>query len=146
MMKMIKYIPLLLIICLIMLWIGSVIRCEILTSRHSAEFIIPDEVVEWAGDSGTMKVISLSEQSAKIYYYYLNDYFAVLIYFTKHNNIWQYETWKAVWTSGSADDFIWPYFHHSPVGKALFVFFSIPLLLITIILWKYNEGKYEDPN
>lgn len=128
-------------------WIGSLIKCELLTCVHGSEFTIPDEVTSWIGNSGSTKIIGYSDQSAKIYYYYLNDYYSVEIDFIKNNSIWQYKTWRSVWSSGSADGASWPYFHHSPVGMALLCIAGIPLILLAgIVLYKDIDRKIKSKN
>ena len=126
---------LILIMLFAVVWGGSLIRCEVLTSKHGAEFTIPDVVTAWFGDDGTAKVISYSSQAAKVYYYSIEDGFAEEIYFIKHGNAWVFDTWGTVWSStGNADDFMWPYFYHTPTGMVSFFFISIPALLVATLL------------
>jgi len=147
-MRKLRYIPSIFIALFVLLWVGSIIKCEILTLMHLDEFNIPSSIPEgdiyWIGGGGQAKIVEYSNQSAKVYYYYTNDdYFAVAINFTKQDSTWQFGTWKAIWTSGSADDFLWPYIHHSPVGIALLIGFGILMALITIIVWKVISTKHK---
>jgi len=120
------------------LWVGSIIKCEIITLMYVNDFTISDEVAAWVGGTGKSKVIEYSDHSAKIYYYYMNDYFAYEISYIRNNNIWHIDTWKVIWSSGggSADDFLWPYMHHSPVGIAILISFGTLATLITVIIWR----------
>jgi hypothetical protein len=116
----------------------------LLTNKHFAEFTIPDEVIAWTGAGGTAKIITYEDQYAKLYYYFTNDYFAIEMDFVKNGSIWQLNTWKAVWSSGSADDFIWPYIHHSPIGLFLIIILGALLLLTAVaVLCSAKKKNYD---
>jgi hypothetical protein len=53
-MKILPKIPLSIIIIFLIIWVGALLNCTILTIMHAKEFHIPDEVIAWSGYSDTI--------------------------------------------------------------------------------------------
>lgn len=103
-----KKIILTLCIAFLIVWGGSLIKCEVNTFMYGNQF--HDEYKQTNMISGTqkLKVLKYSENKAKIYY--SNKEYGNIIIFEKKNNKWIMDTWDTVWSrTGSADGFIWPY-------------------------------------
>ena len=95
------------ILLFLIFWGGSFLKCEWLTSRHGAEFLSFPEV----SASTKYKVLSYSEDSARVYCVNFNETNGTVHRYTKQNGEWKHTQWEAGgWsTSGSADDPVWPY-------------------------------------
>jgi len=102
----------LLLFAFLLFWFGSILKCEILTYKYGAEF---------AATVNNFNMVSIDYY--KVLKYDYNDHMA-LIYCVAKGGVgitmsfkengngtgWIYIGWKAIWSSsGSADDFIWPY-------------------------------------
>lgn len=103
---------------MIAIWIGSLIKCEILTDRYYNEFsgeyrqntMLADEIEYF-------KVLSYSENNAEVYYVSEGKSSANLLNFTKQNDEWVQTDWETVWSSsGSASGAVFPYWWHFVYG------------------------------
>ena len=104
--------------------------CETQTYLHGSEFDGLQGQTRMIGDVDYWKVMSYSSESATVYYV-KEDGGGSTVAFSKQGDAWVLDRWDTIWSrTGSADDFIWPYFYHSPEGLALYVFFLIPLYLL----------------
>lgn len=57
------------------------------------------------------KVISYSNRNATVFYVLKNHSAGVCINFRKEQKFWQAISWQVIWsTSGTADNFCWPYY------------------------------------
>ena len=93
---------------LILFWVGSVVYCEALTARYGEEFANAAEDIAQIVKVDQWKVLSYSENYAKIYY--TSDYGGTVISYVREDGDWDYLDWEADWSiDGSADDLIWPY-------------------------------------
>ena len=101
-----------LIICfimLIMLWMSSFIKCEILTARYKNEFIGQYKQTNMISNVDYFKILKYTDDVATVYYVSKNSAGNV-VFFTKENGLWVMKQWETVWSkTGSADGFIWPY-------------------------------------
>lgn len=93
----------------VLFWIGSFIRCEILTAKYGQKFSELYELTNMIDKIDYLKVIEYSGDSACVYY--VTKYsFGNMITFVNHDNNWDMANWETIWSkSGSADGFIWPY-------------------------------------
>ena len=95
----------------LVVWVGSLIRCEILTKTHYSDFCTAHEDNAWICDAAYFKVLRCDGNTAEVYYV-SNDLGAVLE-FCKKDSIWEETGWRAVWaTHGSASETVWPYWWH----------------------------------
>ncbi len=96
-------------LCLFLFWAGSIIRCEILTSRYGQQFEGLYEQTHMIDEVDYWKVMEYSDSAARVYYV-TKQVYGNIITFEKQNGQWQMKVWECVWSHyGSADDFIWPY-------------------------------------
>ncbi len=88
------------------------VRVEILTLQHKSEFSKLYNTNGLITEIEYFKVMNYSKQSAKVYYVTSGKKAGFLYNYIKSNEEeWQLESWDVVWSSsGSADNFIWPYY------------------------------------
>lgn len=100
---------LVIVLAFLLFWIGSIIFCEFTTLLHGDEFNDAMSEIRNVMNVDMLKVISYSNQSAKVYLY--SNSGGVLVSFIKNSDgLWEEDEWEKSWsTTGSADDFIWPY-------------------------------------
>ena len=100
---------------IIVLWLATVIFCNIQTRCFGYEFEQPDNLgyTYWWNENPQFKVIWYGANTAIVYYY--SPMGGEEVSFRKANGQWAYAKTIAVWSGngGSADNyFIWPYFKH----------------------------------
>ena len=114
-----RHISLGVILCIILLWLGSILTASILTVCFAYEFTDFEAIgAPWLDDYGyynntKIRVLSYSGHRAKVYFY--SNKGGECILFIKCEGQWKYEKTLANWSGagGSADDyFIWPYYKH----------------------------------
>ncbi|HPF55962.1 MAG TPA: hypothetical protein PLV03_05425 [Clostridiales bacterium] len=108
----VKIIALFILIVFLDFWVGSIIKCEILTYKHGAEF--SDAVNRFnMVDVDYYKVIKYDyDDHMALVYCVARGGAGITMSFKENGNAtgWIYLGWRTVWSSsGSADDFIWPY-------------------------------------
>lgn len=93
---------------LLILWLGAIIKCEILTFLHQQEF---ENVWRQNGmlhAVETVKVLDYEKWYARVYCKGPNGGDVLLL--RRAFPGWEQLLWYTVWSEqGSADDFIWPY-------------------------------------
>lgn len=101
---------LLLILCLVVIiWGGSIVRCEVLTVRHGDTFAHEYTQTGIIAGNDYLKVINISKSKATVYYVSKGT-FGNIIHFANSNGQWKLQSWETVWSkNGSADGFMWPY-------------------------------------
>ena len=116
--------------CLFMVWFLPYVKNEILTYLHGDEFIGLQKSTNMIGDVDYLKVLAYSYNFARVYYF--DNEGGDILGFERSNGHWKSVLWNTVWSKmGSADDYIWPYFYHSPEGWIVF-FVVVVLISITI--------------
>ena len=96
--------------CFLLFWIGSILRCEVLTSQHKEEFATLYKLTNMIGSVDYLKVMDYSDSKARVYYVTKKDS-GNLITFVKQKGQWKLKKWATIWSHyGSADGFVWPYF------------------------------------
>ena len=104
-----------LILCVIiftLFWIGSLIKCEILTQKYVYQFKDAYKEHTLLMECDTIKVLNYTSHSAKVYYITENHGSGSILYFKRANkkSNWEFVEWEVVWSdSGSADGYVWPY-------------------------------------
>ena len=112
-----KFFLLGLIVCFLVFWGASLLRCEILTLMHGEEFKEAYKQNTMIGDIEYLKVLEYSETSAKVYIVTINHSSGNILTFSKVNNEWIYSKWEVVWSDmGSASGVVWPYWWHFIYG------------------------------
>ena len=122
-------------------WLASIIRVNILTLNHVSEFSVPEETLYWLGIDENFKVIKYDDSYAEIYN--RGGYGGFVFKFIRVGTLWEMETGQAIWaTSGSINDFIWPYIYHSETGIGMIFFvISIAFFYALIKLFKILISK-----
>lgn len=97
------------------MWIGSVIYCNILTTYFGYEFEKPVDLgyQYWWETEPQFKVMSYGSKIAVVYYY--SRLGGEKVSFHKVDGQWKFYKTIATWSGcgGSAEEyFIWPYFKH----------------------------------
>lgn len=105
-----KYILWCIIILCIVWWPFSVVKCEILTYKHGAEF---DQ--SWKNETMLLepeywKVLKYRNNKASVYFVSPEGKGGTVLYFTLKETGWEISDWGPGWSKyGTADDWIWPY-------------------------------------
>ena len=107
------------IVCLpILFWIGSLIKCEVLTTLHHGEFqsIYKDKTN--LEEIDYLKVLHYHDDYAEVYYVSLNKSSGEVITYHKVDDEWAQKEWRTIWSGrgGSASGVIWPYWWHFIYG------------------------------
>ncbi|MBB6217231.1 hypothetical protein HNQ80_003350 [Anaerosolibacter carboniphilus] len=98
-------------ICTLIFLIVPYIRVEILTWQHGSEFATLYRLTNMIDGIDYFKVMDYSDTSARVYYVGNNRVTGSLLRFIRKDGQWVLERWDTVWSrTGSADDFIWPYY------------------------------------
>lgn len=102
------FLLLVLVTCIILL---PYLRVEILTALHKQEFEMEYMQTNMVDGIEYLKVMDYSEQLSNIYYVIENHSGGVFVSFEHKNSNWVMKNRKTVWSkSGSASDFMWPYY------------------------------------
>ena len=95
---------------LVIFFVASIVRCEILTYTHKDEFIDEYKQTSMIENVDYLKILDYSDEEAKVYYVSENEEAGNIITFQKENYSWIMKNWETIWsTTGSADGFVWPY-------------------------------------
>lgn len=104
------------LLCFLVIWGISLVKCEIITLIHKDEFSNQTLYEEntMIGDMEYIKILDYSKNYARIYYVSKGNSLGSIIGFIKSGDEWEYSNWEDVlWsTSGNADSVIWPYWWH----------------------------------
>lgn len=100
------------LLCALLVGIVPYIRVEVLTWQHKSEFSTLYNLNGMLKDIEYFKIMSYSKKSAEVYYVSRGKKAGFLYKFVQNDKgEWQLEGWDVVWSSsGSADNFIWPYY------------------------------------
>jgi hypothetical protein len=133
-------IALILIPCLLVLIeLGTIAKCEILTSLHGEEFrygyltggMLPKEPVDY-------KILKYSKTQAKVYYIGANKSSGDIFRFVKIDGKWECDYWDVIWSKiGSADGMVWPYIWDSVSGQFHLIIWGILTIVLGIIIVAY---------
>ena len=114
-MKKLLKIFLIVFITFLVVWVGSLLKCEYLTKNYG--YLYNDSINKTYNiGSGYFKILETSSDSAKIYCVINNEYskYAVEIVITNHNK--KIVTEHTIWAyGGSADNVVWPYWWHTSI-------------------------------
>ena len=102
---------LILIVCTVFLLVlfFPYIKAEILTLKYGNEFYDLQKQTNILTDAEYYKVISYSKDTAKVFY--VSDSGDLLTFKKNDDGCWELSGWKTIWsTSGSASEFMWPYY------------------------------------
>ncbi|MBQ8210516.1 MAG: hypothetical protein IJZ35_08045 [Clostridia bacterium] len=97
----------------VVIWLSSIVKCEILTEKYYDDFEYAYKSNSMLGDVEYFKVLRCDEKTAEVYYISAGMTDANVLTFEKSNGDWTETKWETVWSvSGSASDVIYPYWWH----------------------------------
>lgn len=139
MIRRLRFIPLLSIISVILIWGISYAKCEVNTYKYADLFPYPDELRTWDEELDYLKILKYSEdqKTAEVYYVSGNNGMGNVVRFKYEKDKWVCDEWiDTVWTAygGNADKAVWSYLWHSNAGIGLIVISSIILLITSSIV------------
>ena len=108
----IKKSVLIIIVCVSLLLILFVpyIKAEILTMKYGDEFDGLQKQTNMRSNAEYYRVLSYSHDTAKVFY--VSGSGDLLTFKKDATGAWKYSEWKTIWSnSGSASEFMWPYYH-----------------------------------
>ena len=110
MVKIIKYVMVFIAICLLGYWMGSFMKCEVLTKKYGHQFEAFTDAVG-PTEIRYCKVLNYNKRLfAEVYYVEKDREFGYIKVFIFKHDRWVPIGWDAVWSrTGSADGFVWPY-------------------------------------
>ncbi len=107
--KKVIIIPLLILIILFLVFFPYM-KAEYLTLKYGYEFENLQRQTNMLSEVRYYKVLSYSDEVAEVFY--VSDTGDLITFKKSEENIWTYTEWKTIWSnSGSADGFVWPYYH-----------------------------------
>ncbi len=101
----------------LVLWLGSLVRCELLTKEYYEDFKSGHLQSGFHDELEYLKVLSCDGTRAEVYYV-AGDYANGCVFdFELRDGVWAMTEWSCVWSDyGSASDVIWPYWWHFIYG------------------------------
>ena len=102
---------------LCVLWLGALIRCEVLTDRYYDDFADAWRQNTMLGEMEYFKVLRCDGEWADVYYVGKDYSSGDLMSFYVEEGRWIEANWDTIWSdTGSASDVIWPYWWHFIYG------------------------------
>ena len=88
------------------------IKAEVLTLKYGDEFEGLQKQTNMLGELEYLKVLSYSSDTAEVLYITDSGDLRCLLTFAREpNDEWEVSEWKTIWSkSGSADEFMWPFY------------------------------------
>lgn len=114
-----RSVPTIIIVLLIfiVIWIASLIKCEILTNLYYDDFALAYSNNTMLGPMVYFKVLRCDDETAQVYYVSGSMTSASVLTFEKRDDIWVETSWEPIWsTTGSASEVIYPYWWHFIYG------------------------------
>ena len=106
-----------LVLILVLIWVASLIKCEILTHTYFTDFEFAYAQNTMLGDMAYFKVLSCNGKSACVYYVEQEMSAAHVLTFEHTDGQWVETSWNVIWSAtGSASDVIYPYWWHFIYG------------------------------
>ena len=100
-----------------LVWVVSLIKCEILTQKYYDDFQYAYTSNTMLGQMEYFKVLRCDETSAEVYYVSKGMTGGDVLCFERIDGTWTQVSWNTVWSSsGSASDVIYPYWWHFIYG------------------------------
>ena len=96
------------IVLFLIIWIASLIQCEVLTSKYHDDFAHAHQNNSWINHATRFKVLRCDGATAEVYY--VSDELGAVLEFQKQGDAWEETSWHAIWAKhGSASSAVWPY-------------------------------------
>ena len=101
----------------LLLWGGSLIRCEILTDRSYDDFKTGHLQTGFHDELENFKILSCDGSGARGYYVAKDHANGCVLDFENQAGEWVMTEWSCVWSdNGSASGVVWPYWWHFIYG------------------------------
>lgn len=105
------------IVILTVIWISTLIKCEVLTAKYFDNFECAYKQNTMLGEMEYFKVLNCDGNTAEVYYVSKGMTNGDVLTFVNEDGTWVQTYWQAIWsTSGSASDVIYPYWWHFIYG------------------------------
>ncbi len=117
--RVIKRIIIFVSVIFLIIWGGSLAKCELLTLLYGAEFENNYQNNTMIDEIDYLKILQYTENTAKVYYVTENKSTGEVLIFKNINNEWVYDQWYGtIWSGigGSASGVVWPYWWHFIYG------------------------------
>lgn len=115
--KSIGYGVLIIIIAFVVIWLASLLKCEILTWIYHDDFEFAYTDNTMLGDMKYLKVLKCNDETAEVYYVGKDMTHGSVLTFEKQDENWVETRWDTIWsTGGNAADVIFPYWWHCIYG------------------------------
>ena len=99
------------------IWLSSIIKCEVLTDKYFNDFEYAYASNSMLGDMEYFKVLQCDGKTAKVYYVSKGMADANVLFFESKGGKWIETEWETVWSdSGSASGVVYPYWWHFVYG------------------------------
>ncbi len=101
----------------LVVWIGSLARCEMLTEEYHDDFESGHLQTGFHDELEYFKVLSCDGETAEVYYVAKDHANGSVLDFELREGEWAMKEWRCIWSDhGSASDVIWPYWWHFIYG------------------------------
>ena len=101
----------------LILWMGSLARCEMLTKEYYDDFKTGHLQTGFHDELEYFKVLSCDGETAEVYYIAKDHANGCVLDFEMQEGVWSMTEWNCIWSDhGSASDAIWPYWWHFIYG------------------------------
>ena len=102
------------VLCFVLTYSFSLIRCEVLTTQHYDEFCDAYRQNAMLGDMEFFKVLEYEPCGvAKVYYVSQGKMAGNVLTFYYEDGNWNEVSWNTIWSKqGTADHIVYPYFWH----------------------------------
>jgi len=99
------------------IWVSSLIKCEVLTRKYFDDFEMAYTQNTMLGEMEYFKVLNCDGDTADVYYVSKGMTDANVLTFENNDGTWEEISWRTVWsTSGSASEVVYPYWWHFIYG------------------------------
>ncbi len=115
--KILKHTLLFILIAFLVVWLGSLIKCEVLTKLHYDEFKDAYKQCTMINGIDYFKVLKYERgKTAEVYYIEKDNMSGSILHFryVPGEKDWKFTVWETLWTNwgGNADNVTWPYWWH----------------------------------
>lgn len=108
-----KHLLLTIVLCMIIIHLASIIKCEVLTYQHYDEFKDAYKQNTMLGEMESFKVLKYKpKKDAEVYYISKNKTMGNVLTF-EYDDSWKMVSWDTTWSKyGNADNLVYPYLWH----------------------------------
>ena len=101
------------VLCILVIWMVALIKCELLTEKYYTDFENACQQNTMLSDIEYFKVLKCDGEAASVYYVAKGNEAGNIINFKREHDVWTEISWRTVWSkSGSASGVVYPYLWH----------------------------------